>query len=175
MDDSKPNPETGQASRERHSSGMGATRPRWLDRVEPVLVFLICLHSLIVGLILLLAPGFSVRLAGWQDVRPLFFPRQAGIFHIVLAAGYATEYLRRRGISLILIAKSTAFCFLVVMSLAAPTPWAVPFCGVFDGLMAVAVLLLRKWIQANPAVAASTQRGDRAPRRPGGGALAGGA
>ncbi len=117
------------------------------------LVLLISAHSLAVGAMLMVVPHWAVRFAGWDGVEPVFFARQAGIFHVVLVSGYLIEYFRYRGILLLLTAKSLALVFLVGLSLLEPTAWAVPFSGVVDGVMGAAV-----WLAARRA---------RPDRRPG--------
>lgn len=113
--------------------------------LERVLVALIAAHSVGVGLILLAAPAFALRFGGWDAQPTLFFLRQAGVFHFVVAFGYLTEHLRHRGIALLLFAKLSAFVFLLGATLVAAPPWAVPFCGAADGAMALAVLAARRF------------------------------
>ena len=62
-----------------------------LKRAERVLVVLIAVHSVGVGLALLFLTEWGAWLGGFGEVRPLFFARQAGIFHFVLATGYLLE------------------------------------------------------------------------------------
>ncbi len=102
------------------------------------LVLLIAAHSWGVGLFLILVPGPITRFAGWADVHPLFFPVQAGVFHLVLATGYVMEYFRHGTIQLLLVAKATAFVFLILATLIADVPWVIPFSGLADGLMGLA-------------------------------------
>jgi len=104
---------------------------------ERILIFLISLHSIIVGLMLLFAADWAVRFAGWAGADPIFFIWQAGAFHFVLATGYLVEYSRSQTISLLLIAKSIAFVFLIGGSLLVQTPWSVWFSGFADGAMAL--------------------------------------
>ena len=85
-------------------------------RLERWLIVLIGLHSLAVGFALMLAPLWVAGFFGWGKVDPLFFARQAGIFHIVLAAGYVLEYFRYEGISLLLMAKTVACVFLLAVT-----------------------------------------------------------
>jgi hypothetical protein len=89
---------------------------------ERILIFLISLHSFIVGIMLLFAADWAVRFAGWPGADPIFFIWQAGAFHFVLATGYLVEYSRSQTISLLLIAKSIAFVFLIGGSLRAGPP-----------------------------------------------------
>jgi hypothetical protein len=119
--------------------------PERLEKLERALVVLIALHSLAVGLFLTFATEWGARFGGFPDPVPLFFPRQAGAFHFVVAAIYLVEYFRYRGVGLLVMTKSVAVVFLfLVAGLDPAAPWVVPLSGVGDGLMAVAVVLLRR-------------------------------
>ncbi|HVN32716.1 MAG TPA: hypothetical protein VMT45_12100 [Thermoanaerobaculaceae bacterium] len=111
-----------------------------LRKLEWWLVVLIALHTYGIGVGLLALPEWALRFGGWQTIPPLFFPRQAGVFHLVLGTGYLLEYRRLRSFSLLLIAKSCAFVFLVGATMLATVPWFVTFAGVADGLMGLAVV-----------------------------------
>jgi hypothetical protein len=111
---------------------------------ERLLIILISLHSFIVGLMLLFTAEWAVRFAGWHGADPVFFIWQAGAFHFVLATGYLVEYFRWRSIALLLIAKTTAFVFLIGGSLIADTPWSVWFSGIADGAMALVAYLVHR-------------------------------
>lgn len=115
-----------------------------LDRGERALVVLIALHSLVVGLFLVLVPEWGARLGGFGSISPLFFARQAGAFHFVAATAYLVEYVRYRGVLLLVITKSVAVVFLSLTSLLDDVPWVVPLSGLADGLMGLAVVLLRR-------------------------------
>jgi len=116
-------------------------------QMEKILLFLIVLHSLIVGIMLMFFSQWAVVFAGWAGAEPVFFIWQAGAFHFVLAAGYVVEYRRSGSIDLLLIAKTTAFVFLVGGSLLADTPWSVWFSGVADGAMALTAFLVHRAVQ----------------------------
>lgn len=116
---------------------------RW-ERTERLLVLLIALHSAAVGTALAFFPKEAVALAGWGEAFPLFFVRQAGVFHFILAFGYLLEHGRYGGVRLLVGAKAAAFVFLTAVSAAGGVPWAVPFSGAADGLMGAAVLLVRR-------------------------------
>jgi len=115
---------------------------------ERILIFLISLHSFIVGMMLLFAADWAVRFAGWAGADPIFFIWQAGAFHFVLATGYLVEYSRTRTISLLLIAKTIAFVFLVGGSLLIETPWSVWFSGFADGAMALTAYLVHRAVKS---------------------------
>ena len=54
------------------------------------------------------------------------------------------EYLRYRGVVLLLTAKICAVLFLTTMMIVEPAPWAVPFSAIADGLMALVVYLVHR-------------------------------
>lgn len=105
---------------------------------ERLLVFLIALHSFMVGAMFMAAPQWTMHFAGWPGIRPVFFAYQAGIFHIVLGLAYLIEYRRYRGVSVLVTAKVIAFVFLTTATVIDSIPWAVWTSGVLDGLMALA-------------------------------------
>lgn len=113
-------------------------------RRERLLVWLIALHSLAVGAMLLLAPGWSVRFAGWSGAEPLFFPRQAGAFHFVVVFAYLWEHYRSRGVTVMVFTKSLAFVFLVGAWLLGEVAWSVPFSGIADGAMGLLAWLAHR-------------------------------
>ena len=114
---------------------------------ERLLIFLISLHSIIVGLMLLFAADWAIRFAGWAGADPIFFIWQAGAFHFVLATGYLLEYSRSQTISLLLVAKTIAFVFLIGGSLLVETPWSVWFSGFADGAMALTAFLVHRAVK----------------------------
>ena len=119
------------------------------QRVETCLIVLIAIHSYAVGFFLLFLTKWGAAFGGFGDVTPLFFARQAGIFHVVVATGYLFEYFRYRGIALLLIAKILAVLFLAsMMMVSEPAPWAIPLSAVADGLMALVAYLVHRKAQS---------------------------
>ena len=123
---------------------VGVIAMRLTEVHERILIILISLHSFVVGIMLMFFADWAVRFAGWSGADPIFFIWQAGAFHFVLAAGYLVEFARSRTIYLLLIAKTTAFVFLLGGSLLADTPWSVWFSGLADGAMALVAYLVHR-------------------------------
>jgi hypothetical protein len=119
------------------------------ETYERTLIILIALHSIIVGVTLLFFAEWAVDFAGWSGADPIFFIWQAGAFHFVLASGYLVEYSRTQTITLLLIAKTTAFVFLIGGSLLADTPWSVWFSGLADGAMALTAFLVHRAVKSD--------------------------
>lgn len=107
--------------------------------LERWIVVFIAVHSAGVGLLLLLAPEWSADFGGWSAAAPLFFTRQAGVFHIVVAFGYSLEYFRFGSVSFLVATKAVAFVFLATAFILGEKAWAVPLSAIVDGLMAVGV------------------------------------
>ena len=114
---------------------------------ERVLVILVALHSAIIGVIFIFAPTWTIQFGGWERIEPVFFGRQAGAFHLVLATGYLIEYFRYRGITLLVAAKSFALVFLLACAVFDGLPWAVPVSGLGDGAMALLVWWVHRKVQ----------------------------
>lgn len=115
--------------------------------LELWLIVLISIHSMAVGVFLLFFPDWSVAFGGWGEVENRFFPRQGGVFHLVVAVGYLHEYLSYRGVSLLLIAKSMAVAFLLVMTfINVDGAWATPVSALGDGAMLLTVVLVHRWV-----------------------------
>jgi hypothetical protein len=119
------------------------------ERLLRAYVALVAAHSLAVGVGLAALPDLATTFAGFGPVRPLFFARQAGAFHLVLAVGYLLE-ARRGSVALLVTAKATAAVFLGWATLAGGVPWSVPFSGAADGLMGIGALWLHRRARAAP-------------------------
>ena len=124
------------------ASGAGREGP-WA-RLEGWLVVLIALHSLTVAFFLLVLTEWGARFGGWGEASPLFFARQAGVFHVVAAFGYLIEWFRYRGIVFLVTTKCIAVVFLGAMWLVDGGPWAVPFSAAGDAAMGLVVFAVHR-------------------------------
>ena len=123
--------------------GPGGILPAW--------VVLVALHSYAVGVFLLFATEWGARFGGFGEVSPLFFARQAGVFHFVLATAYLVEWFVHGGLVIMISAKAMAVAFLVAMWLLGVDAWSVPLSAAGDTVMGVATFVLSQRIRANPA------------------------
>jgi len=126
------------------SAGRGRAGSEIARRLEAWLVVLVALHSFAVAVFLLFFTEWGVRFGGWSAAEPLFFARQAGVFHVVVAVGYLLEYFRYRGVSLLVTTKTIAVVFLGSMFLVDGGPWAVPLSAAGDAAMAVVVFAVHR-------------------------------
>lgn len=120
-------------------------------RLERAFVAAVVLHSAGIGLALLFFTAPGLALGGYADVRPLFFPRQAGAFHLVVAAAYAIEYLRYRGLLVMITAKAIAVLFLVGILATGTQPWVVPVSAAGDAGMGLVALWLQRGLMERDA------------------------
>jgi len=115
------------------------------EQLERLYIVLVALHSFAVGLVLVIAPEWSLRFGGWEEGGVHFFIWQGGVFHFVVAAGYLIEHFLYRGIVLLVLAKTSAFVFLLAATLLADSPWLVPFSAFADGVMGLTAVLVHRW------------------------------
>lgn len=110
---------------------------------------LIAIHSFMIGIFLLFFTRWGAALGGWPDVVPLFFARQGGIFHIVVACGYLLDYFRHGSVTFLLLAKLLAVAFLGGVMMSEPSsPWAVGLSALGDATMALVVYLIHRRVFA---------------------------
>ncbi len=106
-------------------------------------VILVAMHSFLVCGLMLFFPRWTLDFAGWENVDYVFFIRQSGAFHFVVALGYLLEYWRFGSIGLLIIAKTTAVVFLLALSPWSDA-WAIPFSGITDGMMLLGMLMVHR-------------------------------
>ena len=116
-----------------------------IAKLEPLLIILIALHSIGIGIGLLWSPAWAFKMAGWENVNPLFFPHQAGAFHIVAACAYLIEYFQYRGILVLLMAKVIATIFLFGSFALGEHSWVVLLSGIADALMGIVAFIIHRY------------------------------
>lgn len=117
-----------------------AREPR--GRLLSAWVVLVALHSFAVGTFLLFATQWGARFGGFGDVTPLFFARQAGIFHFVIATTYLVERFVYGGTLIMLYTKPTAVVFLLATWALGVEAWSIPLSAAADAAMGVATYVL---------------------------------
>ena len=123
--------------------------------LETLLVFLISLHSLILGFAMVFRPTWTLNLFGWDYQGPMFFPTQTGIFLILFGILFILFLQQRHLIWFIIVIKGTAVIFLLSQkySLGSDAPRTILIAAVFDGLMCLSVtgiLILRIFARKQP-------------------------
>ena len=108
-------------------------------RMLELFLWLVALHSFLVGITLIVTPASVFVHFGYTAISEKFFPVQGGVFHIVLAIAYSMSARdvvhQHRMIMLSISAKIIATVFLFTYYFLITPIWVVLFSGVADGLM----------------------------------------
>jgi hypothetical protein len=114
-------------------------------KLEWWLVVLVAVHSYAVGVVLLTSSRWAASFGGWGDADLVFFVRQGGAFHLVVATGYLLEYFRHRTVRLMLFAKTVGVLFLTGSWVIDPGgAWAVPLSALGDAMMFLVVFWVHR-------------------------------
>jgi hypothetical protein len=109
-----------------------------------LILYLVSIHSLAVGLGLILLPLSLMPHFGFQVAVEKFFPVQGGVFHIVMSLAYAMagyRTLRQEDLIVLSIAaKFTATVFLVAYGLFVHPIWMVWLSALGDAIMGSVIL-----------------------------------
>ncbi len=119
------------------------------------------IHSIMVGIGLIIQPEPVMIFAGFNHCSERFFPTQGGIFHILMAAAYlmaAKNPLKNEClIPFTILVKGSAAVFLGIYFLMVNQIWVVLLSGILDGLMCIVVIWVyarfKKWQRRNDGVA----------------------
>lgn len=107
---------------------------------------LIGIHSLAVGIGLLIIPLSLLNDFGFDNYTESFFQAQGGVFHIAMSIAYFMAGLNskksNRLITFIIIVKLIAFIFLISYFLFVSDILLILFSAIGDGLMGLILLLL---------------------------------
>ena len=117
-----------------------------LSGILSILLYLIALHSFIVGVVLLVIPFETLEYFGYYNYQGTFFKIQGGVFHLVMSLVYflAARDLNKNRILvyLTIIFKFIATAFLFSYYLFIDRIWMVAASGAGDLIMGVLVLWL---------------------------------
>jgi len=114
------------------------------SRLALILV-LVAIHSICVGIGLIIRPAELMQLFGFGKCYERFFPTQGGVFHIVMAVGYlmaAHNVDQYRCLAIFsIIVKIMATIFLFTYFVVVEKIWLVLLSGIGDGLMGLVIYL----------------------------------
>jgi len=113
-----------------------------LKRLE-WLLYLVAIHSLFVGIALIIHPASVIAFFGYAPITEHFFPVQGGIFHVIMAIGYtfgARDMKKHRCLIVFaIIIKTFATIFLIIYFVFVDHILMVLLSGFADGLMAILI------------------------------------
>lgn len=113
-------------------------------RLHRPAVLLVGLHSCVLGLLMLLAPRFTLGLMGYGDPGDLFFPSQSGIFLLILGVCYLLALREPALVTVILVSKAMAVAFLVAHAAFLGAPPVIAAAAAGDAGMLAAVWWTRR-------------------------------
>jgi hypothetical protein len=121
------------------------------ERLLSLGLFLIALHSLLVGLLLIILGAEAMGYFGF-DQEKTFFQTQGGIFHIVMVIAYMIAALRMKEnkglLYFIITAKFIALTYLLVYFFLVENILILLLSGILDGIMGIFVLILLQRLPA---------------------------
>ena len=119
-----------------------------VEKILSVLLWLVALHSFLVGTGLILLPSSVFEFLGFKSTFDRFFSTQGGVFHIAMAVGYAMAANNlKRFKSLVIfsiIVKFIATIFLILYYIIISSQLLIVLSGVSDFLMGLAIFFLYK-------------------------------
>ncbi|MCU0343984.1 MAG: hypothetical protein MUF28_09195 [Ignavibacterium sp.] len=116
------------------------------DKLLTVFLWLVALHSFFVGIGLIVLPASVFEFLGYKTTFDRFFSTQGGVFHIVMAVGYAMAgYDKKRFECLIIfsiIVKFIATVFLIMYFIMISQQLLIILSGISDFLMGLIIIFL---------------------------------
>jgi hypothetical protein len=100
-----------------------------------LLIWAVSVHSLVLGTVLIVAPGWVHRLVGWSDGGPHFFVRQGGVFLLILGGTYLGALRHPPLLWLLVCSKAAAVVFLLAESVGGESPRLVLVAALLDAVM----------------------------------------
>ena len=116
-----------------------------------IFLWLIALHSISVGIGLILFPPSYLEIFGFYNYSYTFFQAQGGVFHIVMSVAYlmAIKYIYKSPglIYFSIAAKSMATIFLIIYFLFVEQSWMIIMSATGDATMGIVLFYLYKKFQ----------------------------
>lgn len=110
-------------------------------RIEVFVISMVALHSLVLGMAMLVAPIRTLGLAGWQYDGSAFFPAQSGLFLLLLGGAYLAGVRFRPFAWFLVVSKGTAVLFLVAEVFLLQDRPILLLAALLDALMGTAVAI----------------------------------
>src|SRR5574340_1443737 len=108
-------------------------KPRFWGNALDLLILVVGVHSLLLGLTLLLFPRWALDFVAWPYDGQVFWPRQAGLFLVLLGVCYASALRVRPAVWLLIGSKASAIVFLLVSVAIGDAPRVALALGAIDG------------------------------------------
>lgn len=116
------------------------------DKLLSVFLYLVALHSFIVGIGLIFLPGSVFQFLGFIKTFDRFFSTQGGVFHIAMSLAYSMAAYNlikyKQLIIFSIIVKFIATIFLLTYFIFISNQWLIILSGISDLIMAIITLVL---------------------------------
>lgn len=116
------------------------------ERFLKYFLYLVALHSLIVGIGLIILPSSAFEYLGFESTFDRFFSTQGGVFHIAMSVGYAMPCFNLKRfkplITFSIIVKFIAAVFLFLYFTLVSSGWIIILSAISDLVMGSVLLLL---------------------------------
>ncbi len=113
------------------------------DKLLSTVLWLIAVHSIAIGLLLITQPAVLMELAGFNAKCEQFFPAQGGVFHLLMALAYSMGAANIRKyhylIVFSIIVKAVATVFLLVYCFTVELKWVILLSGITDAAMGLMI------------------------------------
>ena len=102
---------------------------------------LVALHSVVLGVAMLVWPLQILSAFGWEFTETRFYPAQSGLFLIILGIVYAMAIRQRAYVAIVVLSKAIAVTFLVSEAWRGSCPPIVYLTAAIDGFMGALVAI----------------------------------
>jgi hypothetical protein len=125
------------------------------DKLLSTVLWLVAIHSLGMGLILIAQPAVLMEFAGFNPDCDPFFPAQGGLFHLLMVVAYLMGAIQiekyRYFIVFSIFVKAVATLFLMIYSFTVEFKWIVLISGIADGSMGMMIFMaLQYYLHTKP-------------------------
>ena len=116
-----------------------------IEKLSPLIVFLVGLHSIVLGLVVYFFTDFFYQIFFAAAVENIFFVRQSGVFLFIAGLFYLYPMIDMKKlynlILLVICSKIIAVYFLIANAKFTLSPPMIYLAAFFDGLMAVLLII----------------------------------
>ena len=116
-----------------------------IEKLSPLIVFLVGLHSIVLGLVVYFFTDFFYQIFFAAAVENIFFVRQSGVFLFIAGLFYLYPLIDMKKlynlILLVICSKIIAVYFLIANAKFTLSPPMIYLAAFFDGLMAVLLII----------------------------------
>lgn len=115
------------------------------DILLSTILWLVAVHSIAIGLALIIQPAVLMEWSGFGSEYERFFPAQGGVFHLLMAVAYVMGAMNSKKyhylIVFSIIVKVVATTFLLIYCFMVEFKWTNLIFGLVDGVMGAMIFI----------------------------------